>query len=283
MANWKGAALALAERSQLVAVLAGPSGQIHLATSACARLFGAASESLVGRSWADFCATPDERKNFELALATALRDGRAACRVTLQTDESSYDAEIEIVPVGADGTDALIVVGSFEMLEQTTDFFYEVADHYRLVRLTKGGAAGEVQAGARCHEAVFGRPQPCEDCPLEGARRHRRAIARPGEKNTFLLLSVEPITSERVRVRVRSLPSTSLSAMHSARLRAASERAGLSPREMAVLSHVAQGSDPADISASLGITARTVKFHQRNALDKLGFDSRQALWRYLWE
>lgn len=58
---------------------------------------------------------------------------------------------------------------------------------------------------------------------------------------------------------------------------------GLSKRERQVLVEILRGHKNMDISATLGITTRTVKFHVRNVLKKCGVSSRTGLTALLWD
>jgi len=53
----------------------------------------------------------------------------------------------------------------------------------------------------------------------------------------------------------------------------------LSPREREVFELLLYGFTADEIAEKLGVSARTVKFHQTNVLDKLDADSRLALFR----
>ncbi len=53
----------------------------------------------------------------------------------------------------------------------------------------------------------------------------------------------------------------------------------LSPRECEVFELLLQGWSADEIARRLGVTARTVRFHQANVLDKLDVDSRLHLVR----
>lgn len=66
-----------------------------------------------------------------------------------------------------------------------------------------------------------------------------------------------------------------------ARLDELAERARLSKRERDVLELLVDGQSFEGIGAALGITARTVKYHQGRLLSKLGADSRSDLMRLL--
>jgi DNA-binding CsgD family transcriptional regulator len=57
-------------------------------------------------------------------------------------------------------------------------------------------------------------------------------------------------------------------------------KVGLSPRERQVLSLIARGKTRKEISASLGISVRTMDTHRTNILLKLGYKSTAELMHY---
>jgi DNA-binding CsgD family transcriptional regulator len=63
--------------------------------------------------------------------------------------------------------------------------------------------------------------------------------------------------------------------------RALADAAQLSERERSVLTYLLMGRSLGDIALILGISPRTVKFHQANVLEKLGADSRADLVRLI--
>lgn len=66
-----------------------------------------------------------------------------------------------------------------------------------------------------------------------------------------------------------------------ARIEALADQARLSERERAALRYFVMGCQLADIATVLGISLRTVKYHQANILRKLGADSRLDLLRLI--
>ena len=78
---------------------------------------------------------------------------------------------------------------------------------------------------------------------------------------------------------VNLLPEASVSALLKAKVEALADQASLTDRERSVLAALLLGGSLGEIAKSLGITARTVKFHQQNLLGKLGADSRADLLR----
>jgi len=66
-------------------------------------------------------------------------------------------------------------------------------------------------------------------------------------------------------------------------IRLIADKAGLSKREREVVGRVLRGKKNIDISAELGITTRTVKFHVRNILKKCDVSQRTGLMALLWK
>jgi DNA-binding NarL/FixJ family response regulator len=84
------------------------------------------------------------------------------------------------------------------------------------------------------------------------------------------VLHADRLGPSRAQVSVQTLPEAALSALNEARVRHLADQAQLSERERAVLGYLLLGSSLGDIAGALGISARTVKFHQQNVLSKLG-------------
>ena len=88
------------------------------------------------------------------------------------------------------------------------------------------------------------------------------------------MISAEPLDETLGRVRVRNVSDDALGAIHEAKVRAIADRARLSDRERSVLDYLRMGRSLDEIASILGLSRRTVKFHQANILQKLGVDSR---------
>ena len=134
----------------------------------------------------------------------------------------------------------------------------------------------------RCHELFHGSSQPCADCPLlapEDAPWPRAAGRKAAGSRQYRLVRAERSGGEWARVTVNLLPEASVSALLKAKVEALADQASLTDRERSVLAALLLGGSLGEIAKSLGITARTVKFHQQNLLGKLGADSRADLLR----
>lgn len=271
--DWGAVALAMLERGREPAAWVDGGGTVRLATASLERLLGAAPRALEGRPvaavLAGASAPADGRVEREVTTAAGRR-----LRVALEPGEAG--ALLRVLEVLGD----LPGLGAGEL-----DYAIETGpgDFGRLAWVKPlGGAALEPVPAARCHEALHGRAEPCVDCPVRGGgawpRVHARALApAPG----YEVLTAAPDGAERVRLTVRRLAEAAVHGLVEARARALARGAGLSEREEAVLNRLLQGEGLADIGRSLGITLRTVKFHQANLLRKLGAESRADLARVL--
>jgi len=148
-----------------------------------------------------------------------------------------------------------------------------------------GGTATPVELEKRpCFEIVCGRRSSCVECPAQAVATlpvgaERTAICHTaGNYEISTAVHAEPFL---VRVRLRHLRGDHLRDAQTARIAQLSRDATLSPRERQVLEQLLHGASSDDIASKLGISPRTVKFHQTNLLNKLGADSRVDLLRIL--
>ncbi|ABC80093.1 LuxR C-terminal-related transcriptional regulator [Anaeromyxobacter dehalogenans] len=276
--DWGAIALAMLERGREPAAWVDAAGTVRLATASLERLLGAAPRALEGRPVAAV-----------LTGAPALADGRVEREVTTAAGRRLRVAlEPGCEPACEPGAllRVLEVLGDLPGLGAgELDYAIETAPGAfgRLAWVRPlGGAALEPVPAARCHEALHGRSEPCADCPVRGGgtwpRVHARTLApAPG----YEVVTAAPEGAERVHLTVRRLAEAAVHGLVEARARALARGAGLSEREEAVLNRLLQGEGLADIGRALGITLRTVKFHQANLLRKLGAESRADLARVL--
>lgn len=134
-----------------------------------------------------------------------------------------------------------------------------------------------------CHLELFGMTSPCSDCPLrQGHGSSKAAIRRlsPGEER-YQVIEHRQTEAGVAFMAVRHVDGSLLSALIDARLASAARKSGLSGREWDVLRYLFMGRQQSDISSLLGISVRTVRFHQGNLMRKLGVDSRVDLIRLL--
>jgi DNA-binding CsgD family transcriptional regulator len=288
MMDWSAVALLLAERASIPAVLLGPQGEVLLVTPAAERALGWSYDS-VGSNWVDrfvaHTAAPAARWFLEKTLSGALR----RFEIEILSSKGPATASFESCPVGGDEGRGVLLL--FEKLIATArnapgaDYDYEVREltsgAFALGALWALGAERPIGAG-KCYEVLHGRTSPCEPCPLRTPERDSapRAVVRSrGDLGEYELTTARSMAGDSARISVRHLSMASFSAVLHAKLDELSGHGQLSRRERAVLGHLIFGHPLEEIASTLGISQRTVKFHQTNLLQKLGADSRSDLMR----
>lgn len=129
---------------------------------------------------------------------------------------------------------------------------------------------------SRCYEQFAQRDSPCLDCPLRQSATQSTQIQRSPAGYELVQVARGPEPDKAVISRLR-LQTEMLVTLQQAHLHALAAEAGLTQREMGVLECLVRGDERSAIAQHLGITPRTVKFHQVNLFQKLGVDSRGAL------
>jgi DNA-binding CsgD family transcriptional regulator len=136
--------------------------------------------------------------------------------------------------------------------------------------------------GAICYRAIHQRYRPCEGCPAllpDGQERRTSVVASGWDDAPFAVVTAEPAHDGTREISAHFVGASVTSGLMRARLHALAEEAGLSAREREVLSLLLLGRSYAEIGRVLGVSERTVKYHQSNILEKLGADSRIDLMR----
>lgn len=273
-------------------MLLSPQGEVLLVTPAAERALGWSQES-VGSSWIDrfvvHAAASAARWFLEKTLTGALR----RFEIEILTPYGPATASFESCPVGGnDGRGVLLLlekVVSIPHNAPSADYDYEVRElttsSFTLGAFWAMGAERRKESG-KCYEVLHGRSGPCEPCPLRMEERDpsARAVVHPGSgAGEYQLITARSTSAGTARLSVRHLSMASFSTILNAKLDELSHRAQLSKRERDVLGHLIYGHPLEEIASALGISPRTVKFHQTNLLQKLGADSRSDLMRLvLW-
>jgi DNA-binding CsgD family transcriptional regulator len=265
--------------------------RVVMVTEALASLLQKPSAQLVGRRVDELLEPVDNtalaaflagRAQLASALVARCKSSLGGAAMTVSFEPLGRDAE--------DGYMAHVLRVEGDSLANAGDVEYEVS--------IEGGEPGEIHsasvmgrcasaaelAGRRCYEVVADASAPCSHCPV-------RKLAQKGDNDqlvlareqagSFELFRAERLSDQRVRVRVHRFPSTWWTEVQRARVVALAKKAGLSPREHAVLERLIDGDAPEEIAAALRISARTVRFHQANLLTKLSASSRLELFRVL--
>lgn len=124
-----------------------------------------------------------------------------------------------------------------------------------------------------CHEQLFGLPSPCEGCPLRAGRTI-------GTCGTRLIVVLRRGRGSADLAAVDADPRLVQAVCDAWIQRLCGDR-GLSSKETDVLQALLLGRTHVEIGRMLGISARTVRFHQDNLLAKLEADSRSDLLRVI--
>jgi PAS domain S-box-containing protein len=305
--DWSSIAALVAERGTLPIGVLDPSGRICLVSAEFERILGWSRHEIVGRPWVDIVVPSESRRAAALFVEEALRGALQNHRCEMMTrDGQRLTVDLEVAAIGR-GTDeglVLIVTKAIpsvapDSVRDLEDYEYEVMitdddDRHTLLNLNAGDAMVPAFSGRqKCHEILHGAPQPCAWCPLRkgGDNPSTRASgdagpsdaapSQAGPSKRWVLTSVHPATETHARLVVRTVSDQAVRALNRARLSALATNAGLSDREREVLSALTEGQQVDDIAQTLGLSARTVKYHQQSLLGKLGADSRHDLLRLL--
>lgn len=271
--------------------------EIRLLSVGLGKLLGWEREQLEGRAWPDAIAPSD------LASVTRLRLERALAglvrTIELEATNSTGNRLLLVFDAALVGRGTeqglLLTLSSARPAEDPVDMQvagevdYEIAasvsDFGRLLGITYPSCATrfDYKPVARCYAVIGGRSTPCPSCPVlrpESEGWPRTAARRIGGTSDA---AYEVVTAEagqeRVRMRLRRIPESSVGAIYETKVRDLADAARLSTRERAVLKYLLMGRAIGDIASFLDISPRTVKFHQANVLEKLGADSRADLIR----
>lgn len=301
--DWVGFSRVALERQPHPAAVLDARGVIRLANSAVEKAIGHDPSALEGAPW-QVLVVSDDLPTAHDRVREALARGFRQHEVHLKTRSGDHVvASVDMIRFGEPASPGLLVLATRIQPALrggqslgARDAVYEVTasgpDFGRLHRLLPaGGTHPIVDPGRRCFELLHGRQQPCSDCPLpaegvEPTPRTRVRVLHVDEgsgrrERSYQLLTTEPIDGVSARVRVRVIPEDALGAIRDLQVSTLVREAGLTVREEEVLRYLLMGRSIRDIAEILGISARTVKFHQYNLLEKVGADSRTDLVRLL--
>jgi len=134
--------------------------------------------------------------------------------------------------------------------------------------------------GAPCW-AELGRSSACSPCPVSqlGATPHLTQLTTvmPGAGGGIRVISAELRSPTLASVSEWVLDPSAFEQLVDVRIAQVRERRGLTDQETRLFEAFVRGADIDEASVAMGITPRTVKYHQQNLLRKLGVDSRSAL------
>lgn len=297
--DWPSIAALLAERSDRALALLDRTNRIRLFNAAMEKVLGWQRFEVLGRRWVDACVASDRALPTRRWLQQAQRGAvRWYASEALAKDGRRLELSMELTLIGEArqqglllSLDAVAPARSAREIKVRGDLQYEVTtavgDFGRLLQLSSIGPLPIVpgEKPQRCHLVLHGRTTPCPDCPLLRSALEpwpRKVVRRDeAEPHDYEVVRAELLGGNSARLTVRRISEHVLAAIHEAKIKELSERARLSDRERAVLEQLVGGHVLDDIGRTLGISTRTVKFHQANLLEKLGADSRVDLARLI--
>ncbi|MCY1030865.1 PAS and helix-turn-helix domain-containing protein [Corallococcus sp. BB11-1] len=283
-------------------------GRIELANGALTSLLGRPREELLGRRWTEVCTPREQGREVGQALRAVFTSAEHRLETEVLTRVGERLAvELDVAAVGRPPLRLVaIITRSGPLLPmplpipmprqaqahaepgQGQDLSYEISTELE----TFGTLKSVWRAGQMEHEDMVGRPcfgafahrdAPCQDCPLTAVAPmswpHTIVRQASAASEGFEVVTATPTGVGTARVSVHTIGDTTLTGLFEAKVRRLARAARLSEREGDVLRYLALGRSPTDISTVLGITERTVKFHQANLLRKLGAETRFDLLR----
>lgn len=283
---------ALIERAADPVVVVDATGTIRLVNAGAERAIGWSVSVVKGRSLADHCVLDKEELQPHALFARASRERstRFSCEVRGTKGKRRW-ARFLAEPIGKAWGLLLVVeaVSSISSFDQEAGdaFDYEISiameSFGELLQVSRLGLATfRAEGGARCFEVLRSRDDPCPDCPVMRSTGEPwpRSIARQQRNEQSIeITTAELVGPSKARIRVRRLGLGDLRAARELHVRELAARASLSPSEENVFQLLVQGDSPLAIAEAVGVTERTVKFHQANLLQKLGLESRFELLR----
>ncbi|RKH08364.1 PAS domain-containing protein [Corallococcus praedator] len=300
--DWSLTASLLAERDGRPIVVMDRRGRIELANGALTSLLGRPREELLGRRWTDVCTPRELGQEVGQALRAVFTSAEHRLETEVLTREGErLSVELDVVAVGRPPLRLVCIVTragpplpmprravAHGEPGQGRDLSYEISTELSTFGTLKAvWRADHVEhddmVGRPCFGAFAHRDTPCQDCPLTAVSPTSwphtivRQASAAGEG--FEVVTATPTSAGTARISVHTIGDTTLTGLFEAKVRRLAQAARLSEREGDVLRYLALGRSPIDISTVLGITERTVKFHQANLLRKLGAETRFDLLR----
>ncbi|WP_223633668.1 PAS and helix-turn-helix domain-containing protein [Corallococcus sp. EGB] len=303
--DWSLTASLLAERDVRPIVVMDRRGRIELANGALTSLLGRPREELLGRRWTEVCTPPEHGREVGQALRAIFTTAEHRLQTEVLTrDGERLPVEMDVAAVGQPPLRLVAIITRAapprSLPEPTVaaepprppeahrDLSYEISTELSSFGTLKavwasGQARQEEMVGRPCFGAFAHRDAPCQDCPLTasspGSWPHTIVRQAPEDTEGYEVVTATPTGAGTALVSVHTIGDDTLSGLFEAKVRRMASAARLSEREGDVLRYLALGRSPTDISTVLGITERTVKFHQANLLRKLGAETRYDLLR----
>jgi len=160
-------------------------------------------------------------------------------------------------------------------------FTIETGERFGRLVVLEGHRKG-ARSRETCYEYFYGSDSPCEECPM--VREPPRSgvfVTEPVDETrmpVLMMVSERGTEADVAAVEIDAHLTHSVCRAWITRLERDHQ---LSPQEQTVLELLVLGRTHRDIGLVMGISTRTVRFHQTNLLEKLGAESRADLLRLL--
>ena len=270
-------------------------GTVLLINDELRRLLGRTSDEAIDHGWLQLVVPEEARGATEQAFRQALL-GRASeleCKAVTRRGVR-LSLRLETTAIGAGASALLLAIVRESEREGAADeapidgVQYEIStaalDWGAIRELRNRGGNVAAARGHTCFEWLEHRATPCPGCPARSLREDESVTFVLPSRDADLplrLVSARATRSDGAAIVQHELAPNILQQVVDAKLLVVARQRHLSPRERDVLRALLHGDSSQDIAAALGISPRTVKFHQANLLRKLGADSRLELVRAL--
>lgn len=291
MTDWSSIATALAERNSRPVVVLDARGRVQLLNSAMEALLGWPRYEALGLALGRIGIGPHDkawaRRWLGDVLRGSLRDGDLEA-TTRGGQRVRLSVEVSLVGAG-EGINVMMVVRHTEPLTDDTvgspvwidlEINREARQFGVITAFKSGGPEIAGAVGRRCYEVLHGGTEPCSECPVlqnGDTPWPRTSVSRDGDGDAVYLVRAEAPSETHARLTAVRLELQALQHLVRWRIDEVAESFALTTRERAVISEVVLGRSSDEIAQSFGIAKRTVKFHQANAIAKLGIHARSEL------
>lgn len=295
--DWTSLATQLLDELKEAAFVLDPGGRVMLANAPAAVLFERYNDALSGIDLIEDCLFPEDADKARADVREALdREGMLSWRIRtprgkrlllradarpLQGKRASHGVIVRVRAVNQ--------LPAVDSLSPCPEYAFTIAtsgENFGRVESVQPGQALPNASGGqetRCHAALYGRKDPCPECPAKDKpgpdNWNLRVFPHPKEPDVLVIAAARVVGDGEVAVSETLTTTELLGKLIDARVAQVARRAGLSSREQEVLAHLALGRSYADIAMILEIAERTVRFHVGNVLNKLGADSRVDILR----
>ena len=285
--DWESASALLLERMQEAAFAIRRDGRVALANQKLLKLLARPRSEVLGHAIDDVLPMAD---GGDWPLAFALRGTLPSFECATPLRDGGLlllGGDLGVIGAG-DGACLLGVVTRHQAPpRRAAGLRYEVRlapTRGELERVwLADGAVSQGFDGALCYRELRGRDAPCEGCPVfatEGAAISTGVVSSP-EAEGVRVISTRCTGAQTAEITSVDVNDNLVSALVTAKVDRLAAESGLTEREHAVLRYILLARSPEEIGSVIGISPRTVKFHQANLLQKLGAESRLDLMRLI--